>query len=123
MVVTGGYLVWYWYPAATRGTTTAAISGASSGGLARFSATISTWVQAHTTLIAWLAATAVLLAAALTLRYRLRTRNAGRLTAAAHDGDSQRSDADCCAPKTAPETAPQPVPAALDQDRPGNHCC
>ncbi|GAA3137011.1 cytochrome c biogenesis protein CcdA [Kribbella aluminosa] len=113
LVATGIYLAWYWYPAATNGATTASRSG----GLARFSATISTWVQAHTTLIAWLAAAAVLLVATLALHYHLR--NSGRRAAAAGDGDTPGRDPDC----RAPETAPQPVPAALDQDRPGSHCC
>jgi cytochrome c-type biogenesis protein len=118
LVATGAYLAWYWYPAATNGTATASRAG----GLARFSATVSTWVQAHSTLIALIAAAAVLLVAALAVRHRLRSRNRDRHTTPARHGDSGKAGTDCCTP----EAAPQPVPAAAPErgkDDAGGHCC
>ncbi|GGL35386.1 hypothetical protein GCM10010095_20930 [Streptomyces anthocyanicus] len=98
-ILTGAYLTWYWYPAATNGTATAS----SSGGLARFSATVSTWVQAHTTLLALLAAIVVLAAGALMLRHRLRSQNAG--------------------PSTAEDRHERPTTPSDQQQGTGGHCC
>ncbi|EGX57718.1 cytochrome c biogenesis protein transmembrane region [Streptomyces zinciresistens K42] len=104
LLVTGAYLAWYWYPAATNGTVST-----SGGGLARFSASVSTWVQAHTTLLAVLAAIVVLAVTALALCHRIRSRSRVRTTVKARHDD-----------------APQPVPAATPSDRQrgsGGHCC
>ncbi|MFH9820214.1 cytochrome c biogenesis CcdA family protein [Streptomyces sp. NPDC017230] len=71
LILTGAYLAWYWYPAATSGTAT------SSGALARFSATVSTWIQAHSTFVAVLAVIVVLAAGAPALRHRLHAQATG----------------------------------------------
>ncbi|MFI8909075.1 cytochrome C biogenesis protein CcdA [Streptomyces albidoflavus] len=101
LVLTGAYLAWYWYPAATGSTTTVT----SSGGLARFSATISTWIQAHSTFIAILAAIVVLAAGALALRHRFRSRSMGQTSPKnRHEEEEMRqpasatnpSDGHCC---------------------------
>ena len=113
LVVTGAYLAWYWYPAATNGPT-----ATSSGGLTRFSATISTWIQAHSTLIALLAAPAVLIAAALAVRHRLRSRNGGRHTATSRQGDGDEADMGCCATEEAPQPVVTPHPRRGSRRRP-----
>lgn len=114
LVLTGAYLAWYWYPAATGGVT----ATPSGGGLTGFSATVSTWLQGRTTLIAALAAAVVLLVTALALRHR--TRAIGRHATTPASGPAEAAP-ECCAP----EAAAQPVPATspLDQHRPGGHCC
>ncbi|MEU9426259.1 cytochrome c biogenesis protein CcdA [Streptomyces sp. NPDC048342] len=105
IVVTGAYLAWYWYPTATNGATTAS----SSGGLARFSATVSTWVQAHTTLIATLAAITVLAVTAFALRHRQHSRTTWQRT------DGTRRNA---VPQPLPHTAPPD-----QQQESDGHCC
>ncbi|MGW1888211.1 hypothetical protein [Streptomyces sp. NPDC001970] len=91
----GAYLTWYWYPAATGGTGTAS----SAGGLARFSAAVSTWVQAHTTLLAALTVIAAVAVTALTLGHRPRSRTTRQPTAEAQHDDIPRpgeSGSHCC---------------------------
>ncbi|WP_345961566.1 cytochrome c biogenesis protein CcdA [Streptomyces sp. BRB040] len=109
LVLTGAYLAWYWYPAATGGPATAAPGG----GLAAWSATATAWIQGHTTTIAVTALVVVLAVTAAALRHRRRqaARNA------APTGAAPSAEADCCAPQ------PVPTPAAApDRDNPG-HCC
>ncbi len=89
LVLTGAYLAWYWYPAATSGTTT------SGSGLARFSATATTWISAHTSTIAILAAAAVLTVTAIAAGYRLRRPTATRADA----GPTAPPGSDCCEPE------------------------
>ncbi|SKM30232.1 cytochrome c biogenesis protein, transmembrane region [Mycobacteroides abscessus subsp. massiliense] len=67
LTVTGAYLAWYWYPAATGHTRGPNI-------VARFSATTSAWLQAHTTIVLALAAAAVVAVAAAALRRHANTR-------------------------------------------------
>ncbi|WP_436494286.1 hypothetical protein [Actinokineospora sp. HUAS TT18] len=86
LILTGAYLAWYWYPAATSGTTT------SGNGLARFSATATTWISAHTGTITALAAAAVLTVTALAVGYRLRRRTITR----ADTGPTASPGPDCC---------------------------
>ncbi|WP_019873231.1 cytochrome c biogenesis CcdA family protein [Sporichthya polymorpha] len=69
LVLTGAYLAWYWYPAATGGTSNGL-------GLGAFSITVSTWLQAHTTTVATLAALTVLAVTAVALHHRLRAASA-----------------------------------------------
>jgi cytochrome c biogenesis protein CcdA len=105
LALTGAYLAWYWYPAATAHAGTAGRSD----GLTRFSTTLSTWLQAHTATVAALTATVVLAAGALALRHRLRPQPTAQFTA----------EADHHSP-------PPPVPAAAPTDQrqgPGSHCC
>ncbi|GDY33530.1 cytochrome c biogenesis CcdA family protein [Gandjariella thermophila] len=90
LVLTGVYLAWYWYPAATSGTIS---SGA---GLARFSATATSWISAHTGTITALAAAAVLTVTVLAVGYRLRRRAITRAEADAAPTASPGPD--CCAP-------------------------
>jgi cytochrome c biogenesis protein CcdA len=70
LLATGGYLTWYWYPAASGGQ----LSTGRAGGLSDVSASTSHWMQAHTTVIAMIALLAVLAATALALRHRSRGR-------------------------------------------------
>ena len=86
LVLTGAYLAWYWYPAATGDATSAGRAGA----LAGLSATISQWIQGRTTLISVLAVTAVLGAATLALVERRRRGRMAPVPGA------------CCPPDTAP---------------------
>ena len=69
LTITGAYLSWYWYPAATGGT-------AQANSLAVWSAAASAWISDNSTLIAALAAAVVLASAlaALNRRRRLRIR-------------------------------------------------
>ncbi|WP_201409497.1 cytochrome c biogenesis CcdA family protein [Mycobacterium paraintracellulare] len=69
LTVTGAYLAWYWYPAATGHTRGPNI-------LAGFSATTSTWLQAHTTIVLALAAAAVVAVAAALRRHANTRRHA-----------------------------------------------
>lgn len=64
LTVTGAYLAWYWYPAATGHT-------GSRNTLAGLSATASTWLQAHTTVVLALAGAAVLAVTAAAVGHRL----------------------------------------------------
>jgi Cytochrome c biogenesis protein len=106
LVLTGAYLAWYWYPAATGGPATTAPGG----GLATFSATATAWIQGHTTAIAVTALAVVLAVTAAALRHRRRpARHATTSTAPS-------AEADCCPPQ------PVPTPAAPDRDT-GDHCC
>lgn len=68
LVVTGVYLIWYWYPTAVNG-------GPATTGLTGVTAIASTWVQAHSTLIAVSAAGAVLLALALVIHHDRKNRS------------------------------------------------
>ncbi len=68
VILTGGYLGWYWYPAAAHGT-----SSGNSNVLARFSATASTWISSHTTLLTVLTSTIILTVTAVAVARRLRT--------------------------------------------------
>ena len=97
LLVTGAYLTWYWLPAAASGGATA-----SSTALVRFSASVSTWLQGHTTTIAVLAAAAVLAVAAAAWRYG---RSAGRRSGLRSTPDPGL--AECCGPDTAEHNPPQ----------------
>ncbi len=66
LLLTGAYLAWYWYPAATGGHVTGG------NGLVRASVTATTWIQGRTTLLAAIAVVAVVAIMAAALRYRLR---------------------------------------------------
>ncbi|EWT04133.1 mercury transporter [Intrasporangium chromatireducens Q5-1] len=68
LLATGGYLAWYWYPAASGDQ----LSAGHAGGLSEVSATTSHWIQAHTTAIAMITLLAALTATAWALRHRLR---------------------------------------------------
>jgi cytochrome c-type biogenesis protein len=64
LTVTGAYLTWYWYPAATgHGTGTNVLVG--------FSAAASSWLQTHTGIVLALAVAAVLGVIVAALRHRL----------------------------------------------------
>nr|AAF64134.1 orfIV [Streptomyces sp. CHR28] len=110
LVLTGAYLAWYWYPAATGGATTATPGG----GLASFSATATAWIQGHTTAIAVTAVVVVLAVAAAAVRHR--TQQPARHSAPTGTAPSAAAADDCCAPQ------PVPTPASTDRDSDG-HCC
>ncbi|MCP3818844.1 cytochrome c biogenesis protein CcdA [Streptomyces sp. A3M-1-3] len=107
LVLTGAYLAWYWYPAATGGPATATPGG----GLATWSATATAWIQGHTITIAVTALAVVLAVTAAALRHRRRPARH-----AAPTGAAPLAEADCCPPQ------PVPTPAAPDRDN-GGHCC
>ncbi len=65
LIATGVYLTWYWYPAATSD------QARSGNRLVHASATASTWIQAHSTVIAALATAAVLMVIAAAIHHRL----------------------------------------------------
>lgn len=67
LTITGAYLSWYWYPAATGGT-------AQANSLAVWSAAASAWISDNSTLIAALAAAVVLASALAVLNRRRRLR-------------------------------------------------
>ncbi len=69
LIVTGTYLAWYWYPAAANGNG----HRRSGNSLAHASATATTWIQGHTTLITALAATTVLAVMTAAIHHRLPT--------------------------------------------------
>lgn len=95
LVLTGAYLAWYWYPAATGDT------AAPRGDLAAWSATASTWISAHTGLIATLATLVVLAVTAAALRHRLRRPHDGANAASstAHPDAVPSAGSDCCPPQ------------------------
>lgn len=92
LLLTGAYLAWYWYPAATGDTTAAGRSGALTG----LSATASGWIQGRTTPIAALAAIAALSVTILAIRRRPSRPPSPGLPAAASVETAQ--EADCCSP-------------------------
>ncbi|MTB73053.1 MULTISPECIES: cytochrome c biogenesis CcdA family protein [Micrococcales] len=71
LLLTGAYLAWYWFPAAT---SDAPVAAGRTGGLTGLSATVSSWVQEQTSLLTLLAAAAVVLALALGILQRRRMR-------------------------------------------------
>lgn len=68
LVLTGVYLTWYWYPAATG----EALPSGRTDVVATVSATVSGWLQGHTGLIAGLSIAAVLLVLLIGILYRRR---------------------------------------------------
>jgi hypothetical protein len=91
LVLTGAYLSWYWYPAS--GST-----AAPRGGLARWSATATTWIGAHTMPIAVLAAAVVLAVTATALRQH-RPAHRPSPPSATRRRAAPPAAADCCAPQ------------------------
>lgn len=89
LLLTGGYLAWYWYPAATGGATP------NNSGIAAWSATISTWLQNHTTLTALAALVAVAAVLVWATSHRLRLRAAATR---AETDLTDAADSDCCPP-------------------------
>ena len=104
LTLTGAYLAWYWYPA-TSGHT------GSPNALAAVSATTSTWLQAHATVVLALSGAAVLAVIATALRHRLSTT---RHTAAKTIGPENVSSQEEPPPNlTSPGPGPtKPSPAA-----------
>ncbi|AMY26273.1 cytochrome c biogenesis CcdA family protein [Rhodococcoides fascians] len=75
LLLTGAYLAWYWYPAATSDAPVAAGRG---GGLTDVSAVVSSWIQTRATLIGALAAASALVVLALGVLQRRRRILRGR---------------------------------------------
>jgi cytochrome c-type biogenesis protein len=115
LVLTGAYLAWYWYPAATGDTATPR------GDLAAWSATASTWISAHTGLIATLATLVVLAVTAAALRYRLRRPHDGANAASstAHPDAVPSTGSDCCPPQpgTTDHAATKLTPSTRSTER------
>lgn len=76
LLLTGAYLAWYWYPAAT--SDTPATTGRT-GGLTSLATDVSNRVEGHTTLVAVLATVAILVVAAAAVRARFQDRRAAEL--------------------------------------------
>lgn len=104
LVMTGAYLTWYWYPAATGGT-------AQANGLAAWSAAAGAWIRDNTTLIAVLAAAVVLASALAAINRRPTPHQAG--TPPADTVSEPVTETDSC--------APTPVDATADTDRASEH--
>lgn len=102
LVLTGAYLTWYWWTPATAGSTSMSTT---SGALAGFSATASVFIQAHTTILATLAALAVL--AVITAYWRHHRRVPA----------PRQPASGCCTAND--DTAPAAAPAG----RPGEEPC
>lgn len=94
LALTGGYLAWYWYPAALHGAT-----ATRTGGFASLAATTSTWIQAHTTTLGLSAAAVALTVAALALYPASRRRRVPPTEPGGH------TSAECCLPQTPPPAA------------------
>ncbi|HMR23332.1 MAG TPA: cytochrome c biogenesis protein CcdA [Micropruina sp.] len=103
LLLTGGYLAWYWYPAATSDAPTTA---GRAGGLTGLSAIVSDWIQSHTATLAVLAAISV-------------------LTALAGSALAARQGRPHTAAPTPPPGSKQPAPAVPGDEHPGTgpHCC
>ncbi|MFF9345457.1 hypothetical protein ACF1CG_37625 [Streptomyces sp. NPDC014773] len=86
LAATGAYLIWYWLPAATGHTT------GNSSGSTTWSATVSNWLQTHTTLVTTVTALAVAATVVAVLAHYTRTRRRG----------TAPGSVDCCAPATTP---------------------
>lgn len=97
LVVSGAYLAWYWYPAATGGPA----SAARGGGLATWSAAATAWIQGHSNLVAVSAVVVVLAVSAAAVRHRWRVAS-GRKPSS---GAVVAAEADCCVPQAAPSLA------------------
>jgi cytochrome c biogenesis protein CcdA len=82
LLLTGTYLAWYWYPAATSDAPTTA---GRAGGLPGLSATVSGWIQGRTTLLGAFAAAAALLVLTLGVARRRRRVRSQVVTASCSD--------------------------------------
>lgn len=82
LLLTGVYLTWYWYPAATSDAPSAT---GRAGGLTGLSATVSGWIQGRTTLLGVIAAAAVLLVLTLGVLNRRRRLGYRSVTASCCD--------------------------------------
>ncbi|GGO85123.1 cytochrome C biogenesis protein CcdA [Nocardioides phosphati] len=109
LVLTGAYLAWYWYPAAVTGG-----SSATGNPMARFAATVATWVQSHGQPVAVAATVAVLSALILVVVHR-KNRHRPASPAPASSETSPDPE-DCCAPALSSPDESQQVTARRDHD-------
>lgn len=112
LLVTGAYLTWYWYPAATGdGTRSNRLTGASTEA--------ANWLQDHTAGVAWLSLTAVLIVIAVGVRHQShsRARNSATGIATTMKPSSDASTGDCCTPGTGHEKHVDRTDAAATGDR------
>lgn len=110
LVLTGGYLAWYWFPAAVTGGTSA-----TGNPVARFAATVATWVQSHGQPVA-AAATAAILGALTLIVVHHRT-NRNRLASPDPASSEPSPDPeDCCAPALSTSEESRQVAARRDHD-------
>ena len=93
VVLTGGYLAWYWYPAATGD----APAAGRAGGITAVATSVSDWVQGHVGVVAGLSIAAVL---GVLLIAAIRKRPQTSLAATQ----------DCCNPEPSPSVDDQPDP-------------
>jgi cytochrome c biogenesis protein CcdA len=98
LLVTGAYLAWYWYPAATG-------DGSRSTAMTRVSTAAADWLEEHTAGVAWLSIAAVLTVIAVGVLHRYRTcaTHSANNTAITHTPDIDSSAGDCCAPGAGPD--------------------
>jgi cytochrome c-type biogenesis protein len=80
LLVTGGYVATYWWPAVTGRSPT----GHGVAAIDRWSTTTTTWLQAHTSAVAAAALALIVLTAIAAIAARLRRRNQTRATATTH---------------------------------------
>jgi cytochrome c-type biogenesis protein len=80
LLVTGGYVATYWWPAITGRRPT----GHGLAAVDRWSATTATWLQAHTSTVAAAALASIVLTAAAAITARLRRRSQTRTAAPTH---------------------------------------
>jgi cytochrome c-type biogenesis protein len=80
LLLTGGYVATYWWPAVTGRSPT----GHGVAAIDRWSATTATWLQAHTSAVAAAALALIILTAIAAITARLRRRNPARATATTH---------------------------------------
>lgn len=109
LAITGAYLSWYWYPAATGGT-------AQANGLATFSAAASAWISDNSTLIATLAVALVLASVLATLNRRRRLRIKQGMPPT-HAGSEGVGEPDCCTPTPYTNSTNDDRPASQPQSR------
>lgn len=101
LTLTGAYLTWYWYPTATGHTGTP-------NPLAGLSATTSTWLQAHTTVVLAISGAAVLAVTAAAVTHRL----SGTRHTAAKSVEPK---------KDSPQDHPVATTAGMEGGRPAGH--
>jgi cytochrome c-type biogenesis protein len=117
LLLTGGYVATYWWPAITGRSPT----GHGVAAIDRWSATTATWLQAHTDTVAATALTLIVLTAAAAITTRRRRRSHTRTPATTHTQAAAQPDDYAAAPSPrATTTAQRPThdPAPQHNSRP-----
>jgi cytochrome c-type biogenesis protein len=113
LLLTGGYVATYWWPAVTGRRPT----GHGVAAIDRWSATTATWLQAHTSTVAAAALALIVLTAVAAITARLRRRTQTRATATTHTPATAEPDGRLGDPARDDHTAtPTPDPARQPND-------